>query len=311
MNIINEFKQAISYAIFCTKPNKFVSTSNLSTNLYICQQRFNNLQGGYNDKINPNSKAKLDELKKKVKEKISILEKKIETAKKSEKRDLESRLFELKEALQEIEVIINANTSYVFNIDTKPKFEYEDMTDTGIVNYDGTLGSLLNELKHAFQFETGKIDLIKIINSKGQPENIPGMIYDLNDEVETYKRQYAFDGILKLRITMTEEEIFQQLKSGKLKNSLGIGGLEIKKMKKITANIIVRVADRFIDSGLYRDISRRSLDINSSIGDIKKGNRNRIDMFNSLGLNNENKDNAYIDFIKVFIETKPFIYVKY
>ncbi|MBL4746580.1 MAG: hypothetical protein JKY08_09470 [Flavobacteriaceae bacterium] len=311
MNVIQEFKQAIDFAIFCAKPDEFVDTSNLSTNLYLCQQKFNNIQGGYNDKIDPRSKEKLDELKRKVKEKILSIEEKIGEAKRNEKRNLESRLSELREALKEIEVIINANTNYVFNIDTKPKFEYEDTTDTGIVNYDGTLGSLLNELKHAFQFETGKIDLIKIINSKGISENIPGMIYDLNDEVETYRRQYAFDGILKLRISLTEDEIFQQIKSGKIKSSLGIGGLEIKKMKKIIANIIVRVADSFMDNGLYKSISKKSLDIHSSIGDIKKGNKNRIDIFNSLGLNNEPKDNAYIDFIKVFIETKPFIYVKY
>jgi len=142
-------------------------------------------------------------------------------------------------------------------------------------------------------------------------ENIPGLTYDINDEVETYKRQYAFDGILKLRISLTEAEIMQQLKSGKLKSTLGIGGLEIKKMKKITANVIIRVADSFIDDGLYKSISKKSLDIYSPIKDIKKGNKDRIDLFNSLGLDNENKDKAYIDFIKVFIETKPFIYVKY
>lgn len=101
MSIIQEFKQAIDFAIFCTKPDEFVDSSNLSTNLYLCQQKFNNSQG-YNDKINPNNKAKLDKLKNKVKEKISIIKKKIETSKKSEKRDLESRLLELKEALQEI-----------------------------------------------------------------------------------------------------------------------------------------------------------------------------------------------------------------
>ena len=310
MSTIREFKEAIDYAIFCTKPDEFVSTSNLSTNLYLCQQKFSNLQSGCNDKIDPRSKEKLDELKRKIKEKISSIKAKIGEAKTSEKRDLESRLSELREALKEIEIIINANTNYVFNIDTRPKFEYEEATNTGVISYDGTLSSLINELKHAFQFETGKIDFIKT-NREGIIENTPGLTYDIGDEVETYKRQYAFDGILKLRITMTEEEMFQQLKSGKVKNVLKLGVLEIKKMKKITANIIVKVEDNMTSGSLYKDISRRSLDIYSSIGDIKKGNKNRMNIFNSLGLNNENKDNAYIDFIKVFIETKPFIYVKY
>lgn len=200
----------------------------------------------------------------------------------------------------------------MFNIDTEPKFEYEDVTDTGIVNYDGTLGSLLNELKHAFQFETGKIDFIKIKDNVNNVSTmIPGLTYDIGDEVETYKRQYAFDGILKLRITMTEEEMAQQLKSGKVKDALKLGTLEIKKMSKITANVIVKVEDNMVSGSLYKEISGRSLDIYSHIGDIKKGNRSRKDIFNSLGLNNENKDKPYIDFIKVFIETKPFIYVKY
>jgi len=170
---------------------------------------------------------------------------------------------------------------------------------------------LLNELKHAFQLETGKIDFIKVNNGIDPPENIPGLLYDINDEVETYKRQYAYDGILKLRIVMTEEELLNQLKSGKIKSSLGLGSLEIKKIKKITANVIVKVEDYIGGGSLYSSISSKNLDIHSSIGVIRRGNKNRNGLISRLGIDKEDKKKSHIDFVKVYIETNPFIYVKY
>ncbi len=303
MTIIQEFKNNIRSTL------SFSSSGSLKHQLQRLQSKLDNYESGdVIDKIAPRSKTKLEELKRRIREKINTLTIQVEKAKRAEKKDIEARIKELKEALEEIKVIERSQTEYEFRIHNKPKFSYEDTTDKGIVYYDGTLGSLLNELKHAFQFETGKIDFIKV---SGEPENLPGLLYDIGDEVETYKRQYAFDGVLKLRVVMTDEEMLQQLKSGKIKNGLGLGTLEIKKMKKITANIIVKVEDSLGSGSLYSTISKRSLDINSSLGNIRKGNKLRRNFISGLGIDKRDKNESYIDFVKVFIEDNPFIYVKY
>ncbi len=303
MSIIQEFKNNISSALFSG------SSGSLGSQLQLLQSRLDSYESsGIVDKIEPRSKTKLEELKRRLKQKINTLNIHIEKSKGAKKKDLEARIKELKEALEEIKLIERSQTEYEFRVSDTPDFSYEDVADKGIVFYDSTLGSLLNELKHAFQFETGKIDFIKV---SGEPENLPGLLYDLGDEVETYKRQYAYDGVLKLRVVMTEEEMLNQLKSGKIKNGLGLGTLEIKKMKKITADVIVRVEDSLGSGSLYSSISRKSLDVHSSLGSIKKGNRQRSNFITGLGIDKLDKNEPYIDFVKVFIKDTPFIYVKY
>ncbi|PID67535.1 MAG: hypothetical protein CR968_06205 [Flavobacteriia bacterium] len=319
MNIFQKVKSAIDYAIFCTESvscQKWQGNTplNLGNELYLCQQKIDGLGGSSsNDKINPRNQAKLDELKSKVKSKILALEKDLSTARGGLKKDLIARIAELKDALKEIELLEKSSTNYDLNIieQNNPRLTYDDVTDTVTVNYIGTTGNLLNELKHAFQYETGKIEFIKIKNSSGKASVGPGLTYDLGDELETYKRQYAYDGILKLRLVLTEEEMMQELKSGKLKKELGLGYLEIKKMKKITANVIIKVGDGVASYPLYENISKKSLDINSPIGDIIKNNPARKSLSEGLGLNTWDKEKPYIDFIKVYIKEKPFIYVKY
>ncbi|WP_028888985.1 hypothetical protein [Tenacibaculum ovolyticum] len=303
MSVIQEFKNNICSALFLG------ATNSLESQLLLLQNKLDSCESSnIIDKIDPNSKAKLEELKKRVKQKINTLITQIEKSKGTEKKDLKIRIKELEEALEEIKVIEHSQSTYEFRIGNKPKFSYENISDKGLVFYDGTLGSLLNELKHVFQFETGKIDFIKV---SGEPENLPGLLYDLGDEVETYKRQYAYDGVLKLRVVMTDEEVLNQFKSGKIKNGLGLGTLEIKKMKKITADVIVKVEDSLGSGSLYSAISKRSLDIHSSLGNIRKGNKHRSNFITGLGIDKRDKNEPYIDFIKVFIENNPFIYVKY
>lgn len=304
MNVIQNFKQDIKSSLFFSS-----SGSELKSQLLLLQNRLDSYVSSYfDDKTNPISKERLRELKKRVKEKIDTLNTQLEKARGAAKKDLIARIKELKEALKEIKVIQNSETEYNFKISNKPKFTYENTSNKGTVFYNGTLGSLLNELKHAFQFETGKIDFIKV---NGVPENLPGVLYDLGDELETYKRQYAYDGILKLRIVMTETEMLNQIKTGKIKKGLGLGGLEIKQMKKITASVIVKIEDTLGSGSLYNTISKKSLDIHSTLGEIKKGNKHRSNFIQGLGIDKQDKRKPYIDFIKVFIETNPFIYVKY
>ena len=302
---IQEFKQNISTIL------SFNSTGNVRSQLSLLQNRLDNTESGISEKIDPRSKAKLEELKRKVNQKLTELNAKLTTSKGAEKKDINARINELKEALEEIKVIERSQTEYEFRVHKIPNFKYEDVNDKGVINYDGTIGSLLNEIKHAFQFETGKIDFIKINDGVNPPENIPGLLYDITDEVETYKRQYAYDGILKLRVVMTDDELLNQLKSGKIKSGLGLGTLEIKRMNKIKATVIVKVEDYIGSGSLYSSIGNRNLDINSSLGDIRKGNKNRQGLISGLGINTQNKKKSYIDFVKVYIQTNPFIYVKY
>jgi len=177
-NLFQQIKSSIDYAIFCAEPPswekdyfewKRKNPISLCTELFSCQDKINGLANNrFDDKVDPRSKAKLEELKRKVKTKITTLEKKIESVKGS-KKDLKKRISELKAALVEIQVIEKSNTHYLFNVNAKePKFNYDELSNTGTVQYDGSLGSLLNELKHAFQYETGRIDFIKINTGSGK-----------------------------------------------------------------------------------------------------------------------------------------------
>jgi len=194
---------------------------------------------------------------------------------------------------------------------SKPRFEYDDSNNKGRVYYNGTTSGLLNELKHAFQFETGQIDFIQVA---GQSINVPGLLYDLTDEIETYKRQYSYDGYLKLRVTVNEEDILQHLKSNATKKSLGLGILEIKKMKEITAEIVIKITDKSFSNSdvLYNTISKKNLNIHSPIKDIINNNKvHRNNMLNGLNIYSEDRKKPYIEFVKVFIKSNPYIYVKY
>lgn len=298
-SLFQELKKNIDFALFSTKAdNPFT----LDTQLCLCQKKFNSLPSA--EKIvDPASKTKLAELKKKVAEKIKELEEALSKAKKRKKEELEIRIKELKDALIEIKKIEESVTNYILKVGNKPQLDYDDASDTATVYYDGTLGSLLNELKHAFQYETGKIDFIKYGTN-----NIPGLAYDLNDELETYRRQFAFDGILKLNVVLSDEEVMAEVLKG---NLTGMGEIEVKKMKKITAELIIKVGDGALGTPLYELISKDSLDINSSVDDIIKGNPLRGDLINDLKLGESNKEQPYLEFIKVFIKEQPFIYVKY
>lgn len=335
MSIINQLKSNINSAIFCATPSSWIDVNNphhwhplkFSSEMQLCQSKLGSLQVDYSNfqDINNNGKQKIKELKNKVKKRIEELKTKIKTANENEKSDLKSRINELKKAITELEKLERTVTKYNFEIDKEaPQLNYDNNTDTVTVKYDGTLGSLINELKHAFQFETGQLDFIQVANSDSGSTNIPGVLYDLGDELETYKRQYSYDGFLKMRIAWTEKElndfsnnnIVEILKgtiniTGESGNQLGV--LEIKSMKFITADIIVKIKDTVSDSStLYSSLSTKSLDINSSLRQIQKNNTNRSDLGNLswMGLDNFKKKTPYIEFVKVFIKEKPFIHVK-
>lgn len=321
MSIINQLKQAIDFSIFKATPQSWVDINNphewnnliFSSEMNLCQMNINSIKS-INKQPPKEGVEKLRELKRKIKDKIKELKNDLKEANGNVENDLKLRISELNSALIELDKLISTATKYKFVIDqTAPQLNYDPTTDTAIVRYNGTIGGLLNELKHAFQFETGQIDFIAV-NNNGNTSIIPGLTYDLIDEVETYKRQYAYDGILKLTLELDEEEFNDLPLNEKLKN-LGKTlntTIEIKKMKKIKASVVVKISDGSLKFGLYKQIPKTSLSIHSSIGDIRKKNKNRnhFNLIDGLGLNNIDKKKPYIEFVKVYIEQNPYIYVK-
>lgn len=284
---------------------------NFKMEMELCQSRINNLAKSIPNRSTNGDKDKIREIKRKTEEKINDLETQLIDLKGSAKKDIESRISDLKNALNELDTLLNSTSDFQIDVDPMPHTIF-DGNNTVIVKYDGTEGSLLNELKHAFQYETGSIDFIELKNNN-KSEFGAGLLYDINDEVETYKRQYAYDGYLKIIIELSEEEINNALESGKIKKLeeiTDLGVIEIKKMKKIKANIIIKISDSIALSGLYKTISKKSLDINSSIKDVLKGNNKRKNTLTSFGIDKFDKNKPYIEFIKVFINKQYSIHVK-
>ncbi len=199
---------------------------------------------------------------------------------------------------------------YSFSVDQYPEFTYDGFLDEGTVFYDGTLRTLINELKHVFQFKTEDIEFIES-GSMRYPDAQAGLTYDIFDELATYKRHYAFDGKLTLRISLSEDDILNSIKNVNTGNQ-NFGTVEIKSMKDIKVGIIAKVSDSFALDGLYKRISQKELNIHSSANDVFKANKeNRFDKILNISLGAANKKKPYIEYIKVFIKKKPIIYAKY
>ncbi|MHA7058053.1 hypothetical protein ACWGOQ_0012600 [Aquimarina sp. M1] len=266
-------------------------------------------RNSYPTRIHPNSQQTFELLKKKVKEKIKDLESKLSNAKGSEKKDLQARIKELKNAQKEFKLIEQSNTTYSFKIRPQPEFAYKG-NNNSTVFYDGSLGTLINELKHAFQYESGKFEFIEV-NNYGNIRYDTGLTYDVFDELETYKRQYAFDGVLKLRISLSEQDIIAGINKVATGNK-NFGTVEINRMKDIKVAIITKVSDSYALDGLYERISKKELDINSLSKDVFNANKeNRFKDILNISLGSTDKKKPYLEYIKVFIKKQPIIYAKY
>ncbi len=311
--MIKNIRKSIDFALFTATPSSWDTSSSqqskLGTYLQLCQDQINGMAIAPN-KVDPNSQAKLKELKSKIKAKIAQLEKQKTSVSKSDKKELDLRIKELKEAEKEIEVIINSSTNYVFQTAAKPQFTYDKNKDTGVIKYDGSIGSLINEIKHAFQFESGQIDFFHDKNNlTGDP--IPGLTYDVYDEIETYKRQYAYDGILKFTVALSKAEIIAAHATQKARNSLGIGRVDIKRMKDVKVDVIIKVADSYALDPLYDKLARKPLGISSSVKEVVNANKKRSFSVNSLGISSFDQKKSYIEFVKVYVSQSPYLYVKY
>ncbi|WP_299216776.1 hypothetical protein [uncultured Aquimarina sp.] len=266
-------------------------------------------RNSYPTRIHPNSQKTFSLLKKKVAEKIKELEAKLPNANGADKKDLQARIKELKDAQKEFKVIEQSSTTYSFNIRPQPEFVFKGK-DKSTIFYDGSLGTLINELKHAFQFENGQMEFIKV-NNYGNIKYDTGLTYDVFDELATYKRQYAFDGVLKMYISLSEQEIFAGAHRV-LTGDKNFGTVEIKRMKDIKVAVIAKVSDGYALDGLYQRISQNELDIHSSAKEVFNANKkNRFEDVLNISLGSADKKKPYLDYIKVFIQKKPVIYAKY
>lgn len=279
-----------------------------STSLDVLQKRFNEMGSNKESpfSVHPNSRNTFFLLIERVQQKITQLENELETASKKERKDLEARLEELCAALEEFQVIENSENVYSFEIGDQPYFRME-LDNAGTLVYDGTLGSLINELKHAFQYETGKIDFLRVQNGS-RTTVYPGLLYDTTDELETYKRQYALDGVLTLKIALSEEEVVSQIL---VKDDLKeVGKVVINKMSDVKLKLIAKISDFALADGLYKTISKKSLDIDSEMGDVAKGNENRLVRKNHLNFLDIDKQQPYFEYVKVFVNERVYIDVK-
>ena len=281
--------------------NEIDSITSIKNKINNCQSYLNNIFQESNN-IEKDDKNLIRVAKSKIEEKIKELE-----SSSKDSKDLNARITELKSAIQELNTLILSQTQYQIEIDKNaPQFIFDGKTAT--VKYNGDISSLLHELKHAFQFEPGKIDFILIKNGVDGPHVTPGLTYDLTDEVEAYKRQYAYDGVLKFRIELTDEDLMKEIKINGVKD---LGIREIKMMNKIKANVVVKISDGIAISGLYKLIPNKPIDKNSKIKDVLKYNKtHRKDIITGLGLDSMSASSTYIDFVKIFIINNPYIYVK-
>ena len=307
--MIKNIRKSIDFALFTATPSSWDTSSSqqskLGTYLQLCQDQINGMAIAPN-KVDPNSQAKLKELKNKIKAKIAQLEKQKTSASNSEQKELNKRLKELKDSLRELEIIIASTVKYQFKVDKEPQFSFDGETNTGTIKYDGSIGSLLNELKHAYQFETNQIDFIKISDPNGVLTVVGGLTYDIHDEIATYKRQYAYDGVLKFNVEINNSDF----STNKVINLASLGKIEIKKMNRITASVIIKVSDGIAKQALYKHLPTKSLNTNSPIKDVVRGNKNRKGLISGLGIDSFDQKKPYIEFVKVYISSKPFIYVK-
>jgi hypothetical protein len=173
----------------------------------------------------------------------------------AEKQELDARIKQLNDYWTEINLLnlargfsIKIDDTYVpvNGVDAYIELDSNANPKQVIVQVDGTrtrnklLALLAHELKHVYQFYEGKLCLKKsTIDANGNIRNgRSGPLYDIQDEVESYSRQMAFD---KTNVLPNTNGTFASINSAAIR-ALG---------------------------GDYAHLSEIQLGINSSLGDIK------------------------------------------
>ncbi len=109
-------------------------------------------------------------------------------------KNSQERVTQLEQGIKDIETLENSSITYFVNSNYNSSGE----DDLGNIEWDQKngrvqlnvameygLSGLLHEITHGAQFDNGYLDLAKV-------SNMMGLLYDINDEVEAFKRQVAF-----------------------------------------------------------------------------------------------------------------------
>jgi RHS repeat-associated protein len=159
-------------------------------------------------------------------------------------------------AMEKSDQVYNVVTNYTGK-DSDGEARYNSSTGAVDVMVSSTYlnsGGLAHELKHAYQFETGAIDF-----SKGSGG--PGALYDITDEISTYRRQFALTG----NNTAVTESFVRGLKNqggNPLYNSLPGGNLN-----KNSSLMMISIYNRGIPlplSTVLKNPSSRYVDVSST-----------------------------------------------
>jgi len=172
------------------------------------------------------------------------------------------RVEQVNEALTEIKSLEESETVYHVNSDYTAQSGGPD----GETTYEGGkvmvnvarsygLHGLAHELKHAYQFETGQLDFH---NKTGGP----GLLYDINDEVAAFQRQFAFKP-----------------------SSLG----SISSASEINARFVQQL------DALYMSLPRANLNVNTGLGDIEWAYKHLGRTINLINLNPVTYNQTYKD----------------
>lgn len=153
------------------------------------------------DKFDPASQKKVDSHKGKTESLISSLDKKINKLEgedglsKKQQSNLDyykESKGELSNALTEIGVLEASDQMYTIRDYGKAGglLSYDPSSDVIYVNVDALTSTLAHELKHAYQFEKHQVSFA---SGEDGEEWGGGYLYDVQDEVEAFRRQFSYD----------------------------------------------------------------------------------------------------------------------
>ena len=98
---------------------------------------------------------------------------------------------EYRKAINELEILELSSQSYHICINNNSIFvkgetSYDLNNNYVLISFDGNVENLAHEFVHAFQFETGDLSFSESLG-------LAGVLYDIHDEMQAYRRQTFFN----------------------------------------------------------------------------------------------------------------------
>ena len=318
MSVITEIRDKIKYKLFQVESDrKRGEFRSLFSYIESCQLSINQLGANNGKTPKKDGKDKIRKIKAKVQKLICKLTKERDklSSKGKDVSNINSRISELNKAISELNILETSTTNYKFKRNsTAPQINYKG-ENTIEIQHGGNLGSILHELHHAFQYETGKIDFIKTQDGTYEP----GFLYDKTDELSAYQREVAANGFLKytIKFEVAAERKVISPSSLHFENGELFEIKEIRLMSQVTLDVIIKIAEPK-NGNLYERISSQELNKDSPMSSVITNNsfyrNNTLDIFEfnkkRADRNSSELNDPYIEFVKIFIDKTPGIYVK-